>query len=203
MPPQLIYTGRTPRCHPSFPENWNVTHSESHWSTVTTMIEFLERILIPYVNDTLSKMELPSDFAAVATFDVFAAHSTQVSGISVAHRCQVFLLHTGVRYFCTQVSGISVAHRCQVFLLHTGVRYFCCTQVSGISAHRCQVFLLHTGVRYFCTQVSGISVAHRCQVFLLHTGVRYFCCTQVSGISVAHRCQVFLLHTGVRYFCCT
>ena len=30
-----------------------------------------------------------------------------MSGISVAHRCQVFLLHTGVRYFCTQVSGIS------------------------------------------------------------------------------------------------
>ena len=35
LPPQLIYQGKTTGCHPkvTFPEKWNVTHSDNHWST--------------------------------------------------------------------------------------------------------------------------------------------------------------------------
>ena len=34
LPPQLLYQGKTPKCHPemSFPEGWYVWHSENHWS---------------------------------------------------------------------------------------------------------------------------------------------------------------------------
>ena len=82
LSPQLIYAGKTERCHPSvcFPDGWNITHSPNHWSTQETMMEFLDKILIPYVQQTRERMELPPTFPAVAIFDVFAAH-----------RCQPFL----------------------------------------------------------------------------------------------------------------
>ena len=48
LPPQLIYQGKTVGCHPkiTFPAKWNVTHSENHWSTEETMIEYLEKVII-------------------------------------------------------------------------------------------------------------------------------------------------------------
>ena len=39
LPPQLIYKGKTERCHPkiSFPNRWDVWHTDNHWcSEVTT-----------------------------------------------------------------------------------------------------------------------------------------------------------------------
>jgi len=38
LPPQLIYPGKTDACHPkvTFPDDWDITHTESHWSTEDT-----------------------------------------------------------------------------------------------------------------------------------------------------------------------
>ena len=79
LPPQLIYAGCTPRCHPpvSFLDKWNVTHSVNHWSTEETMLEYLDKILVPYAVETQKRMELAQDFPAVAIMDVFAAHRCQ------------------------------------------------------------------------------------------------------------------------------
>ena len=50
LPPQVIYQGKTPGCHAkiTFPSDWNVTHSDSHWSTESTMLEFLDCVIVPY-----------------------------------------------------------------------------------------------------------------------------------------------------------
>ena len=47
----LTYKGKTPRCHPKFkfPSGWHVTHSLKHWSTEKTMVQYIEEIIIPYV----------------------------------------------------------------------------------------------------------------------------------------------------------
>ena len=40
LPPQLLYEGKTERCHPKdveFPEDWHVHHSATHWSNAQTM----------------------------------------------------------------------------------------------------------------------------------------------------------------------
>lgn len=76
IPPQVIYQGKTPGCHPriTFPPKWNITHSDNHWSNETTMVEYLEEIIIPYVTETRKKLELADDHPALAIFDVFAAH---------------------------------------------------------------------------------------------------------------------------------
>ena len=76
LPPQLIYQGKTNGWHPkiTFPTKGNVTHSENHWSTAETMIEYFDNVIIPYVVETRRELELADDHPALAIFDVFAAH---------------------------------------------------------------------------------------------------------------------------------
>ena len=51
LPPQVIYQGMTYRCEPlyNFPLDWSVTHSKKHWSTESTMLEYINDIVYPYV----------------------------------------------------------------------------------------------------------------------------------------------------------
>lgn len=76
LPPQVIYQGKTPGCHAkvTFPEKWNITHSDSHWSTESTIVEYLDKVIILYVSCTREELDLPEDQPALAIFDVFAAH---------------------------------------------------------------------------------------------------------------------------------
>ena len=54
LPVQLIYKGKTPRCHPKykFPPDWSITHSPKRWSNENTMLEYIDDIVIPYVEKT-------------------------------------------------------------------------------------------------------------------------------------------------------
>ena len=51
LPIQVIYKGKTPRCHPhyQFPLNWDITHSPKHWSNERTMLQYIKKVIIPYV----------------------------------------------------------------------------------------------------------------------------------------------------------
>jgi len=48
---QVIYKGKTARCHPhyEFPPGWHITYSPNHWSTELTMLQYIENIIEPYV----------------------------------------------------------------------------------------------------------------------------------------------------------
>ena len=76
LPPQLLYAGKTSRCYPAvtFPAEWDVYHSESHWSTEDTMLHYIDNILVPYVQATRRMLGLPDTQCALAIFDVFASH---------------------------------------------------------------------------------------------------------------------------------
>ena len=82
LPPQIIYAGKTSRCHPSVnvPDRWNITHSTSHWSTEATMIEYCDHVLAPYMVEQRQSLDLGVDAPGLCIFDVFAAH-----------RCEAFL----------------------------------------------------------------------------------------------------------------
>ena len=51
LPLQLIYSGKSARCHPhfKFPPDWHVTHSLRHWSNKETMLQYIKEIIVPYV----------------------------------------------------------------------------------------------------------------------------------------------------------
>ena len=77
LPLQLIYRGKTPKCHPnfSFPSDWNVTHSENHWSNVSNMEEYIQTIIVPYFDAVRKKEGLPSTQPGLVIMDVFRAHT--------------------------------------------------------------------------------------------------------------------------------
>lgn len=95
LPPQVIYQGKTVGCCAkiTFPDGWNVTHSETHWSNQSTMLEFIDTVLVPYVSQTHEQLEFASDHPALAIFDVFQAHSCEpvLDKLRQHHIHQVFV----------------------------------------------------------------------------------------------------------------
>ncbi|KAG0410796.1 hypothetical protein HPB47_012071 [Ixodes persulcatus] len=78
LPPQVIYMGKTTRCHAAidFPDSWDIWHSPNHWSTTDTMLRYIDTIIIPYLDQQRKTLGLLPDAKALCIFDVFAAHRT-------------------------------------------------------------------------------------------------------------------------------
>jgi hypothetical protein len=76
LPPQIIYMGKTTRCHPNvkFPYQWNITHSKNHWSNTDTMVEYANAVLIPYVEILRVDNKKPKNAKCLLILDLFAAH---------------------------------------------------------------------------------------------------------------------------------
>ena len=76
MPVQLIYGGKTDACHPrfNFPPDWDVTHTESHWSTSATMVRYVEKLIVPWVKAKREALGLDEEQKALAIFDAYTAH---------------------------------------------------------------------------------------------------------------------------------
>ena len=76
LPLQIIYAGKTERCHPhyEFPTEWDITHSPKHWSNESTMIQYFTNIIIPYVDKTRESFE--EDTPALIIMDNFKAQIT-------------------------------------------------------------------------------------------------------------------------------
>ena len=49
LPLQLLYTGKTDRCHPSynFPTSFDIFHTPNHWATEDTTICLVEKVILP------------------------------------------------------------------------------------------------------------------------------------------------------------
>ena len=64
LPPQLIYKGTTPRCLPmtEFPKEWDVTYNAKHWSNEITMLQHIDKILLPYICKKKEDLKLPSNY---------------------------------------------------------------------------------------------------------------------------------------------
>uniref|UniRef100_A0A1X7V5S5 DDE-1 domain-containing protein n=1 Tax=Amphimedon queenslandica TaxID=400682 RepID=A0A1X7V5S5_AMPQE len=95
LPFQVIYQGKTVGCHAMITcyQDWNITQSDSHWSTESTMLEFLDKVVVSYVKQTRSELQLASNQPALALFDVFKAHRCEsvVEKLRQNHIHQVFV----------------------------------------------------------------------------------------------------------------
>ena len=92
LPLQLIYKGKTNRCHPrfQFPPDWHITQSPKHWSTEQTMVEYIEEIIIPYIE---SKRADVGDKPALVIMDNFKGQITStINSLLEAHDIHVCLL---------------------------------------------------------------------------------------------------------------
>uniref|UniRef100_A0A1X7U120 DDE-1 domain-containing protein n=1 Tax=Amphimedon queenslandica TaxID=400682 RepID=A0A1X7U120_AMPQE len=73
LPVQLIFTGKTSKCLPKvdFPLDWDITCTANHWSNETTMLRYIDHIIIPYVHNIRSRLQLSPKHPAMVIFDVF------------------------------------------------------------------------------------------------------------------------------------
>ncbi|XP_062579389.1 uncharacterized protein LOC134241337 [Saccostrea cucullata] len=76
LPPQLLYQGKTDTCHPRFPfpKEYDIYHSENHWSNTSTMIRYIDQIIIPYLQKIREENDYPLGQKGLCIFDVFTAH---------------------------------------------------------------------------------------------------------------------------------
>lgn len=77
LPIQVVYKGKTSRCHPhfKFPDSWHVTHSPRHWSTETTMLAYVSEVIVPYVEAI--RASLNESKPALVIMDNFKGQCTQ------------------------------------------------------------------------------------------------------------------------------
>ena len=78
LPTELIYAGKTDRCHPKyvFPEGHHITHTESHWSNEESMLGYVDKIIVPYVNAKRKSIGNPTQHA-LCIFYFFEAHKCE------------------------------------------------------------------------------------------------------------------------------
>jgi len=79
LPMQLIYQGKTNRCLPknaNFPDDFDVTYTENHWSNEEKAIQLLEKVIFPYLKSTKEKLGLPETQKSMLIFDVFKGQTT-------------------------------------------------------------------------------------------------------------------------------
>ena len=78
LPFQLVYAGKTSRCHPAyeFPMDWQIVHTHNHWSNEETMLLYIAEIIVPFVNRKREDLKLNNDHPALAIFDQFKGQLT-------------------------------------------------------------------------------------------------------------------------------
>ena len=59
LPSQIIYKGKIKKCLPNvnFPTVWHVTFMHNHWANEETAIDYINLILLPYVQKKLEKLK--------------------------------------------------------------------------------------------------------------------------------------------------
>ena len=79
IPIQLLYQGKTVRCHPkgSFPENWDLWHSINHWSNEEMMIRYIKKIVVPFVSSTREALKPDIAYPVLAIIDGFRGQTTE------------------------------------------------------------------------------------------------------------------------------
>ena len=76
----LIYSSSTSKSLPknvTFPSDWYITTTPAHWSNESTMLEYIDKVIHPYVEKKREEIHLDSDFPALVLFDHFSGQATQ------------------------------------------------------------------------------------------------------------------------------
>ena len=76
LPLQLLYQGKTTRCHLqySYPPGFDVLHTPNHSANKETTMRFISNVILPYVKAIRAKNNTP-DQRALVIFDVFKGHT--------------------------------------------------------------------------------------------------------------------------------
>ena len=79
LPPQVIYQGKTTRSLPSYklPADWDVTYTPNHWANEDTSLQYLQKIILPFMKQKREELGFSADRPALVLFDHFKGQVTK------------------------------------------------------------------------------------------------------------------------------
>ena len=79
LPIQLIYGGKTTQSIPkvAFPKEFSLSANPTHFSNTEESLKFLSEIIIPYIDNERSRLELPKEQKALMVMDAFTGQMTE------------------------------------------------------------------------------------------------------------------------------
>lgn len=82
LPVQMIFGGKTIACHPGrgktpTPVGFYFDHTESHWQTPASYMRYIENVIVPYKNNVIASMGLPSNQVTILKHDLHYSHKDQ------------------------------------------------------------------------------------------------------------------------------
>ena len=60
-----------------FSTDWDITHNDKHWSNESTMIRYIENVIVPFVTRVRNDLGVGQEQAALAIFDSFRGQITE------------------------------------------------------------------------------------------------------------------------------
>ena len=60
-----------------FPKDWHVTCAANHWSNEETMMQYIDKILLPYIKRKREELQLKYNYPALVIFDNFIGQNTE------------------------------------------------------------------------------------------------------------------------------
>ena len=75
---QLVYAGITTKCLPKadFPKGWDITYTENYWCNEVVIIDYVNKILLPYISQKRQQRNLDSLYPSLVIFDHFKGQCT-------------------------------------------------------------------------------------------------------------------------------
>ena len=132
LPYQIIFEGKTTKCHPVNqikPNDCLWTHTQSHWQTVPTYMDVIENIIVPYKNYLISHMGLPSNQHTILEHDLHYTHKdSRVLELMKSHNILPLFVPAG----CTDLMQCSVILYIHAPVHIYGVTYYSTTTTSDV-----------------------------------------------------------------------
>ena len=78
LPVQLVYQGKTSKCHPSidFQKECHIINSANHWCNEETMKSYIQLTIAPYAQEKRKQLRLADSQLALVIFDEFKGQTT-------------------------------------------------------------------------------------------------------------------------------
>jgi hypothetical protein len=85
LPPQIVFIGFTPRILPlnsirktnCINDGWDLTFCEIHWSSLETTKQFVQKILLPYLQSQIQLLGLKKEQKMVWIIDYWSVHTNE------------------------------------------------------------------------------------------------------------------------------
>ena len=98
------------KCLPTidFPEQWHLAYIPNHWCNEDTMVDYLEKIFLPYVKSKREELGLNATYPALAIFDEFNGQTTDAV-FSLLEKNHIYYVFVPDRLQPLDISGKGIS----------------------------------------------------------------------------------------------